>query len=362
MCADRGPTPYTRFRRDAQHRPAGHTDDTDVERADGRRVARDLYVRQRGPTVADGRDVGRRAADLDDDPVVDPVRTQRAGHGRGRAGVQRAGRRPSETREIGRASVAAHDHDLALDACAGNTVADDLGRAQRDRQDRRVQRGGDRPQLEPVEAAQLGRGRDGQPGTGRRGSDGPFVGHVVRRECLRHRDRLRAACTHAFDRGDRRGALEAAGDIEELRNRVKHAAFTQLDAGLDRPLLGLPEIGRAAHADHADGRDVALEQRVDGLCRRVGDQLDVGGADAVGELRHDVDHTCRDTVGVVVGRGHDGFGRHGTGCGVEGHGFGERSADVDADPDTHLVAAATAGAVLWRNRGRRTKRYSAPNT
>ena len=89
-----------------QHRAAGDAEHPHIERPDGGGVAGDLDVRQRRTAAPDGSHVGRRAADLDDDTVVDAIRSEGAGHRGGGPGVQRAGRRPPEAGEIRRATVA----------------------------------------------------------------------------------------------------------------------------------------------------------------------------------------------------------------------------------------------------------------
>ena len=101
---------------DAQHRAAGDTEHAHVERADRGRVAGDLHVRERGPPAPDRRDVGGRAADLDDHRVLDAARSQRAGHRRRGPGVERARGCAPEAGEVGGAAVAAHDHHRAVDA------------------------------------------------------------------------------------------------------------------------------------------------------------------------------------------------------------------------------------------------------
>ena len=243
---------------DAQHRATRDTEHPHVEGADRSRVAGDLHVRERGPPAPDRRDVGGRAADLDDHRVLDAARSERAGHRRRGPGVERAGGCAPEAGEVGGAAVAAHDHHRAGDAGGRDAGADDFGGAQRDREDRRVQRGGDRPQLEAVEAGELGRRGHRQARLGRGRADRRFVGDVVGRERLRDRDRLGAARAHAGDRRPGDLGRQAVRDVEELGHHRERAALAQLDAGADRALAGLAQVGGAAHADHADLGDRRL--------------------------------------------------------------------------------------------------------
>ena len=114
----------------AQHRAARDTEHAHVEGADRSRVAGDLHVRERGPPAADRRDVGGRAADLDDHRVLDATRSQRAGDRRRGSGVERARRGAPEPGEVGGATVTAHDHHRAADARRGDAGPDHLGGAQ----------------------------------------------------------------------------------------------------------------------------------------------------------------------------------------------------------------------------------------
>ena len=176
---------------------------------------------------------------------------------------------------------------------------------------------------------------------------------------------------------------EAARDVEELRHRVERPALAELDAGTDRPLARLAQVGRPAHADHADAGDVPFEQRVDGLGGRVRDEVDALRADFDRELRDDVDDAGRDAVRVVVRRRHDRVGDDGAAFHVEGDGFRERPADVDPDANRHRLSAASrptrpnprrpahrprlrrrrrrACGVERRNCGRSTNMYNAPS-
>ena len=108
------------------------------------------------------------------------------------------------------------------------------------------------------------------------------------------------------------------------------------------PIVRLPrlaQVRRSPHADHADLGDVPLEQRVDRLGGRVGDELDSLGPDFGGQAAHDLDNAGRDPVDVVVRRRDDGIRDDGGLRGVEGDRLGERAADVHAYPDAHRSAA-----------------------
>ena len=120
---------------------------------------------------------------------------------------------------------------------------------------------------------------------------------------------------------------------EEAVGGRQHATGRQLD-GLDAD-LGFGELGGvgARHADDADGRYIAFQQRVGGLRGAVGEEDHLVGRDA--RLRQHVaehlDHAGRDAARVVV-RGEDGVAAdHGVGAVFNQHGLGERAADIDAD-------------------------------
>ena len=101
---------------------------------------------------------------------------------------------------------------------------------------------------------------------------------------------------------------------------------------------------------------VAFEQRVDGLGGRVGDELDAVGADLPRQLVDDVHDAGRDAVDVLVRGGHDGVRDDRAGVGVERDGFGERPADVDADPNRHGSVVRVDERRLGVDRGRRGRR------
>ena len=134
--------------------------------------------------AVDRRDVRGRAADLDDDAVDDAGVTQRAGDRRRRDRSRACARRAAEAGEVGRAAVAAHHHHGARDPDLGDAALDDVGGAEGDREDRRVDRRGDRAQLEAVEAAELARGAHREARLGAELGDRDLVGVVVGRERL----------------------------------------------------------------------------------------------------------------------------------------------------------------------------------
>ena len=217
---------------------------------------------------------------------------------------------------------------------AGDARADDLGGAERDRQDRRVERRGHRPQLEAVEAGELGRCRDRQPRLGRGVVDRGFVGDVVGRERFGDRDRLGARVAQARRPRPRDVGRQAVGDVEELGDHAERASLAQLDPRADGALARLAQVGRPPHADHADPGDVAFEQRVHRLRRRVRDELDALGPTSrrAGDHVHDAG---RNTLGVVVRGRHDRLGDDRAGVGVERDGLRERPADVHTETDAH---------------------------
>ena len=106
-----------------------------------------------------------------------------------------------------------------------------------------------------------------------------------------------AAC-EPVERGVDAVGIEAAGRVEEGVLGVQDAAGRELEVADLRALAREAQLRLDADADHADARDVALEQRVHGLRRRVRDELDAvavvlevveqraqRGGDALGDAR-----------------------------------------------------------------------------
>ena len=146
---------------------------------------------------------------------------------------------------------------------------------------------------------------------------------------------------------------------------VQHAAGGELEVADLRALAREAQLGLDADADHPDARDVALEQGVHRLRRRVGDELDavaVGPEVVVQRAQHG-----RDALGDagrrrVAGR-HHGVGAQAQRVGGERDGLRERAADVDADPDPADVGHAVAVSRTCRRRrvGCQAKTYTAPS-
>ena len=169
MWADRGPMPYTRpLRTRSIDPPATPTTRTSTLRSAVACDATRTYDSD-GPPVADRGDVGRRAADLDHDRVGHAGVPQRARDRRRRTRVQRAHGRRAETRpDRSRRRRCASPSRVPRSPAARTPSATNDAVRHRDRQDRRVERGGDRPQLQAVQAAELGRGAHGQADLARR--------------------------------------------------------------------------------------------------------------------------------------------------------------------------------------------------
>ncbi len=140
--------------------------------------------------------------------------------------------------------------------------------------------------------------------------------------------------------------VQPVGDVEEHRAvcEVLARRSSSTFASAVR-LRALRELGTAAEPDDADRADVALEQGVHGLGRRVGDELDLLGADLrgdVGDALHDAGRHAASASCVVGTTDSATIAR----VEVDGHGLGERSADVDADADRHALRPLYAGAAV----------------
>jgi hypothetical protein len=112
---------------------------------------------------------------------------------------------------------------------------------------------------------------------------------------------------------------------------VQPAPGRQVDLRQARALARLAQVRAAAEPEHADAPDVALQQRVDRLRRRVRDELDVLAADLLGDRGDRAHDAGRDALLVVVRRRQHGAGDDRAGLQVAGDRLGEGSPDVDAD-------------------------------
>src|SRR5207245_2071055 len=109
------------------------------------------------------------------------------------------------------------------------------------------------------------------------------------------------------DGGPRPRGVEAAGGVEELVNGAQRPAVGQVDAGQGGALAGLADVGGGGHAEDPHRHDVALEQGVDRLRGRVGDELDGIRAQAgPGQFGGDEPHHLHDAGGHAVGMGAGG--------------------------------------------------------
>ena len=243
--------------------------------------------------------------------------------------------------EVGRAAVAAHHHDRRVDAGGEDSLLHVARGAQRDRHDRRVDRGRHRAQLEPVQPGQVRR-RARRAG---RASAAIAATRVSFDASSGANASAVAMADTPWSRRSRSAAAVAATSRPSVTSRnTDRVARCLPRAELDLRQLGalarLGELGTTSHPDDADHAHVALEQRVHRLRRRVGDELDLIGADLrgdVGDALHDA--RCHALLGIVGGRQH----RLGDDAGLEidRNGLRERSPDVDADADCHQSAAPT---------------------
>ena len=142
-------------------------------------------------------------------------------------------------------------------------------------------------------------------------------------------------------------------------------ARRQLDVAQPGALLDLAEVRTAAHADDADLAGVALQQGVDRLGGRVGDQLDLLGADLGGQLGDGVDDPGGDAARRrCASWARPRWPRSARGGQLDGDRLGERAADVDADAHASSrprgvsrgAAGARAGASARGGRRTRTAR------
>ena len=193
MCALRGPTACTcRLRTRSIEPPATPTTRTSTARS---AVACDATV-----TYDNSGRPSRIAATLVEVPPTSTMTPSVIAADRSAPATDAAGpeysvlagasRKPDK---LGRPAVAAHHHHGAVMPASRTPSLDKLRGADGDRQDRRVECGGHRPQLEAVEARQFGAGARRQPGVAGDLHDRLLVAIVVGRERLGDRH-----CADAF--------------------------------------------------------------------------------------------------------------------------------------------------------------------
>jgi hypothetical protein len=190
----------------------------------------------------------------------------------------------------------------------------------------------------------------GQPAlAGARGHRALVLGHVDR-EGAADRQRGAPGGLQAVEGGVDVGGVEAAGRVEERVLGVQRAPRRELEVADLRALAGEAQLGLGADADHADARDVALEQRVHRLRGRVGDELDPVAvrAEVVEQHPQHLGDALGDTRGGGVAGRHDGVRAQLERVDGERHRLGERPADVDANPD---AAGRDPQRLLCRARG-----------
>lgn len=291
--------------------------------------ARRAHLRDAAP---DRRAIGARSADLDEDAV---------GHALVQQGARDAGRRPREHGEdraardlahVHDAAVAAHDRERDAYARARDDTRRQLGGPHHRRQDRRVQRRRPRTRAQAVRRRDLvprGRERTAFAGVG---DDRPLARRPVDAERVARDERLRAAREQGVDRPGPRARV--------VRRNEEAARGEGCPSAERRRRDGDRTTGEQARppgdADDADARDVAFQQRVRRLRRRVRDERDARRVDGgIGEQTREAgDDARRDAVRGVVRRRRLYARDDTTGPFVDRHDVRERPADVDADPQT----------------------------
>ena len=327
-----GPTSTSLAVAGAHHAAAGNADHAHVERTDIGLVAADAGIFDGRPAVADHADIGAGAADLEIDAVGHPQIHQRAGHARGRSRQHGHDRAAAHLRDIHHAAVAAHDHQRRLNAGLAHAGLGHGGGVDHLRQDAGVDDGGAGPRGQAVEFCDLVAAGRGEAGLDHQTAHGLLGLVVVDAEGRTGDDDLGAFGLEFVDRlAD--GLVGQRLLDQKAVDRRQVAAGRELDRLHGALAFGQQRFHAGRHADHADAGDVAFEQRVGGLRRRVGEEDDFLGIDA-GLLQHvaeDVDHAFRDAARIGMGGQHGEPADHLVGRIVDQDGLGEGAADIDAD-------------------------------
>ena len=136
-----------------RHAPACNTDDPAVDGTDEGGLAHHAQRPELRSPAAHDRNVGARAAALDDDAVGDPQLVEHGSDSRSRSRPDRERRVVAEPLAAHGAPVAAQDEQRDIEVRLGERVFHHRGRPFDDRKDARVDRRGQRPRLQPVRAA-----------------------------------------------------------------------------------------------------------------------------------------------------------------------------------------------------------------
>ncbi len=144
-----------------RHAPACNTDDPAVDGTDEGGLAHHTQRPELRSPAAHDRNVGARAAALDDDAVGDPQLVEHGSDSRSRSRPDRERRVVAEPPAAHGAPVAAQDEQRHIEARLGERVFHHRGRPFDDRKDARVDRRGQRPSLQPVRAGELVSGARG---------------------------------------------------------------------------------------------------------------------------------------------------------------------------------------------------------
>ena len=317
---------------DPDQAAAGDPQHAHVERIDERIVAADVRIGHDRTAGLDDAEVGRRAADLEVDPVGHADMHQRARDARRGSGQHRHRRPMPHFADIHHAAVAAHDHQRRIDAGVLHARFGQIGGRDHPRQDRRIDDSGARPGRQSIQP------RDLMPARRRKTElvadlTNEFFGRRIvdaeRGRCHQHLGALRAERRHGIL--DRLSVQPVAE--QELVAGLKHAPrreFDRIDANLrlrEFRCLG----GR--QAQDSDPGHVAFQQRVGGLRRAVGEKDDVAGIDAgiAQDLLEHLDDARSDAVRMVMGGVNGRTPDDAAVDVVDQGGFGESSSYVDSD-------------------------------
>ena len=326
---------------DTHHAAAGDADNAHIEGTHVGLVAADAGVLHGRPAVADDADVCAGAADLEVDAVRHPEMHERAGDAGGWTGQHRHRRAASHLVDVHDAAVAAHDHERCLDAGLAHARLGHVRRVDHLGQDAGVDHRRAGARRESVELRDLVAAGHGHFRTDGGLADRLLAAVIVDAEGAGRDDDAHALRAQLLDGRQRTLVGELFGGDETV-TRPQEAPGRQLDLA-DVALPAREQRFHAArHADHADRRHVAFQQRVRGLGGAVRQEDHMLGIDpgAIEDVAEHLHHALGHAALVGMGGQHRIAADHLVCRIVDQHRLGEGAADVDADAKGPVVHAA----------------------
>ncbi len=248
------------------------------------------------------------------------------------------------SRDAHRPAVSPEHEERRVEPGLGERGCDERRRPLDDGQDARVDRGADRPRLEPVRAGQLVPCARREAVNGRPFGDELLGVRIVDGECGAHGDGTTPFAREREQRLIERVPVHAPRRVQEGVRCLELPVRRETDRPDPGALAGRPQIRLLAEADHADAAHVALQERVHRLRGRERDQLDRVPVDAGQQRPQRVGDALRDTVVVRMRRGNRRVCAQLPSRRADCDRLRERAADVDPDAKPAHARAASGRA------------------